>query len=158
VDRIFAPWRMAYIEQLDEPGCIFCDKINENDDVPNLILRRRGHVFVILNLYPYNSGHLMVVPYSHASSLSDLPGDVLAELMQETAACVDALTKAFSPDGFNIGINLGKTAGAGVKGHVHMHVVPRWNGDTNFMPVLGETKILPDTPQGTFEKLREFFR
>jgi ATP adenylyltransferase len=149
---------MAYIERLDEPGCIFCNKIAENDDERNLILKRAGKVFVILNLYPYNSGHLMVVPYEHAGSLSDLGADALGELMQETAASVDALREAFCPDGFNIGMNLGKAAGAGVRDHVHVHIVPRWTGDTNFMSVLGETKVLPDTPQGTYERLRDFFR
>ena len=115
-------------------------------------------MFVILNLYPYNSGHLMVAPYTHHGDLATLDASVAAELMHMTQRCVEALQRAYHPDAFNIGVNLGKPAGAGVPDHLHVHVVPRWNGDTNFMPIVGETKVLPESLDQTYERLAPFFR
>lgn len=124
-----------------EKGCIFCKRLTKDDDRKNLILHRGKTAFVILNKYPYNSGHLMVVPNRHKRDLEALTAKELTELMQLTQKCVQVLKKTFSPDGFNIGFNLGKTAGAGIDDHLHIHVVPRFTGDTNFLPVIGETKL-----------------
>ncbi len=124
-----------------EKGCIFCKRRSDNDDRKNLILFRGKTAFVILNKYPYNSGHLMVVPNRHKRDLEALTTRELTELMQLTQKCVQVLKKTFSPDGFNIGFNLGKAAGAGIDDHLHVHIVPRFTGDTNFLPVLGQTKL-----------------
>jgi len=154
MEKLWAPWRMAYIEMKSPPGCIFCNKPAENRDEENLILYRGETAFVLLNLFPYNNGHLMVAPYRHIASLSDLEDTEHLEMMRLTARCTEWLKAAFGPDGFNIGINLGRVAGAGIEDHLHIHVVPRWNGDTNFMPVVGDTKVLPDSLQNTLMKLK----
>lgn len=149
---------MTYIKMDGETktarGCIFCGKPTQSDDVANLVLYRGRHAFVLMNLFPYNNGHLMVAPYLHTADLAALDDAATLELMQLTKAAQATLTAAFHPQGFNIGMNLGTVAGAGIADHLHMHIVPRWNGDTNFMPVIGETKVMPDTLQGTFEKLK----
>jgi len=154
MERLWAPWRMAYIEVPQQQGCVFCAKAGEEQDREQLILHRGRRCFLIMNLFPYNNGHLMVAPYRHTADLIGLTGEEQAEMMGLTRYCVRLLGEAFRPDAFNIGMNLGKTAGAGVADHLHMHVVPRWNGDTNFMPVLGETKVLPDALHGTYDKLK----
>ncbi len=136
-----------------ETGCLFCSKARQGNDRENLILYRGQRTFIILNLYPYNNGHLMVVPYEHTRNVDELDEATLAEMMSEAKRAVQALEKAMSPDGFNIGINIGKSAGAGVDNHVHMHVVPRWVGDSNFMPVVSETRLIPEDPQTTYERL-----
>jgi ATP adenylyltransferase len=149
---------MAYVSTADEgDGCIFCDQLNENDDEAVHILYRGERVFVILNTFPYNTGHLMVAPNRHVAELSELDYDERCELMDVTTKSVDVVRAAMDAHGFNIGVNLGRVAGAGIPGHVHVHVVPRWGGDTNFMPVVGDTKVLPQMIDDTAAKLRPGF-
>jgi ATP adenylyltransferase len=136
-------------------ACIFCDALERNDP---LVIHRGTHTFVILNLFPYNNGHLMVVPNRHIGRLADARPEELSELMALTRAAEMALTEAYAPHGLNMGLNLGKPAGAGVLDHVHMHVVPRWNGDTNFMSVVGETRVLPEELPATADRLRPIFQ
>ena len=139
-------------------GCIFCAALAANDDEKNHIVHRGDKTFVILNAYPYNTGHVMVAPLRHVGDLGELEVDERAALMETTALAIAALKKAMDPEGFNTGMNLGKVAGAGVPGHLHVHVVPRWAGDTNFMPITGETKVLPELLADTAAKLRASFR
>ncbi len=141
----------------EQKGCIFCEKPKEQCDKDNLIVARFENCFVIMNAFPYNNGHLMVVPYRHVPSLSDLKDDELSELMKVTQIAEGVLREALKPHGFNIGMNLGRCAGAGIEDHIHIHIVPRWNGDTNFMPVIGETKVLPELLSQTYEKLKPLF-
>jgi ATP adenylyltransferase len=136
-------------------GCLFCNKNGEGRDRDNLILYRSSHSFIILNLYPYNNGHLMVVPYAHTSNVDQLDAESLADMMLQVKRSVSALRRAMNPNGFNIGINIGHAAGAGVADHVHMHVVPRWVGDSNFIPVLAETRLIPEDLNQTYERLIE---
>ena len=138
---IGAPWREAFILGKKERGCIFCRRIRRKKDKADLILYRGKKNFVIMNLYPYTSGHLMIVPNRHISLLSDLTPEESAEMMGLAARAVEGMKKALSPEGFNLGMNLGRAAGAGVAGHLHLHLVPRWAGDANFMPVVGKTKV-----------------
>ena len=155
-DRLWSPWRMEYIlSDKEQEGCILCEKRDDDRDEENLILLRGDHAFVILNRYPYNSGHLMVVPNAHVCSTEELEPEVLTELMALTNRSVRLLREVMSPEAFNIGINLGSAAGAGIRDHVHIHVVPRWTGDTNFMPVLGQTRVVPELLAETYTKLRE---
>ncbi|NCO35422.1 MAG: HIT family hydrolase [Armatimonadetes bacterium CG2_30_59_28] len=155
MQTIIAPWRMKYIMSEKTEGCIFCDKPTEDRDRDNLILVRGETCFVMLNAYPYSNGHLMVVPYRHQRSLADLSREELAEWMTLCASCEVVLRDKVSAEGFNIGINLGKVAGAGIEEHVHLHIVPRWHGDTNFMPVLGDTKVVPDSLGNVYDLLCE---
>ncbi len=157
MDILWAPWRIQYIEQPKEPGCIFCIKPAENQDKKNLIIYRGQQCFVIMNFYPYNNGHLMVVPFRHVSDLTDLDNKERLELMDLLAMCKDALKSTMFPQGFNIGMNLGEVAGAGVKDHLHFHIVPRWNGDTNFMPICGHTKVVSEGLAETWERLKNVF-
>lgn len=160
MDRLWAPWRMKYIKEgIDKPesGCILCTKPGESDDRSNLILYRGKTAYVICNKFPYNNGHLMVVPYAHTRSLDDVGDECGLELWKLTALCRRVLSDAFSPDGFNIGINLGRVAGAGIDTHLHVHVVPRWNGDSNFMPVVGETKVISQGLEETYAELKGRF-
>lgn len=154
MERLWAPWRMAYIEVPQARGCVFCEKPRAGEDREQLLLHRGECCFVIMNLFPYNNGHVMVAPYRHTADFVGLSAEEQAEMMRLTRYCVRVLQEAFRPDAFNIGMNLGKSAGAGIAEHLHMHVVPRWDGDTNFMPVLGETKVLPDALFGTYDKVR----
>jgi len=156
--NIWAPWRMEYILNKKEEGCIFCTKPRESDDRGNYILYRGERIFVIMNKFPYNNGHLMVAPYKHTSDLHGLASDELLELMQLTQRGIGVISQAFRPEGFNIGINLGKVAGAGIEDHVHLHIVPRWSGDTNFMPVIGETKIIPQYLSDAYDQLYPLFQ
>lgn len=158
MDRLWAPWRIEYIKGEKPTGCLFCQRAAEDRDRQNLILWRSERGFVILNRYPYTNGHLMVAPYTHVPSLEDLAPDALAELMGMVQRCVRLLRRAMRPDGFNIGINLGEAAGAGVADHVHIHVVPRWSGDTNFMPVLADVRVMPEALENTYDTLREALR
>ena len=156
-ERLWTPWRLAYVSGGDEStGCIFCAALQDAEAAP-LVLFRAPSCFVILNLFPYNNGHLMVVPNRHVASLGDTTADERAELIELTRHAEAALIEAYAPHGMNMGINLGKPAGAGVPGHLHMHVVPRWNGDTNFMTVVGQTRVLPEELPATAEKLRPIF-
>lgn len=155
MERLWAPWRMKYIEEGSKiEGCIFCIFPAEQDDRKNLILYRGEHSFIMLNSFPYNPGHLMVAPYKHTADLYELTDEELLEVDHLVRFSVRLLSATVQPDGFNLGVNLGRTAGAGIVDHVHWHVVPRWNGDTNFMPVIGETKVLPESLEATYDKLR----
>jgi ATP adenylyltransferase len=155
---LWAPWRMAYIGGTRADGCLFCDKPREGADRTNLILRRGPLTYVVMNLYPYANGHLMIVPYRHCGDLAELSPEEALEIMQAAQRCTQVLQRAFRAEGFNIGFNLGKVAGAGITDHVHLHVVPRWGGDTNFMPVLADTKVMPEYLEVGYDKLSPFFQ
>ena len=155
--RLWTPWRMSYVGTGKPAGCIFCTKPAENRDEEHLILGRGERAYVLLNLYPYNSGHLMVVPYLHSGDLAALPAEIAAEVMALTQRSIQALTAEYRPQGFNVGMNLGEVAGGSVSAHLHLHVVPRWGGDTNFMPITAETKVLPETLEQTYRRLRPHF-
>jgi ATP adenylyltransferase len=151
---------MPYIERSkkdDEPGCLFCNKIGEEDDEANLVVYRGRQSLVMLNLFPYNSGHLMVAPYQHTGSVAELRPEAAQDLVAMTQMAVRVLEEVMRPDGLNLGINQGKVAGAGVVDHIHLHIVPRWDGDTNFMPVLANTKVIPEALSATAAKLRPVF-
>jgi ATP adenylyltransferase len=157
MEQLWAPWRMAYIKRApspDEPGCFLCSYASRRDDEATYVLSRSEHCFAVLNLYPYNPGHLMVAPYAHVPSIEDLDTSALTDLMTLSQRMLAALRATMQPDGFNMGINQGKVAGAGLAEHVHLHIVPRWNGDTNFMPVLGDVKVIPDLLANTYQQLR----
>jgi len=145
---------MEYLTEEQPQGCLFCLKAEEDRDAENLIAWRGGRAFVMLNRYPYNAGHLMVVPYVHVPSVEDLPPETLTALMLLVNRSLAALRRAMSPDAFNIGANLGRVAGAGIAEHVHLHVVPRWEGDTNFMPVLADVRVVPELLAETYRKVR----
>lgn len=155
---LWAPWRMAYIGGTRSQGCLFCEAPKAGADRPTLILYRGPLTYVVMNLYPYNNGHLMIVPYRHCAELPQLSSEESLEIMQAAQRSIRALQAAFRAEGFNIGFNLGKAAGAGIADHVHLHVVPRWVGDTNFMPVLADTKVMPDYLEATFDKLVPLFQ
>ena len=155
---IWAPWRMDYILSDKSGGCIFCELPKQDKDRENLILYRSSHNFVIMNRYPYNNGHLMVVPYFHTSSLDGLSDDVLLDFMKVTQHSINSLRKAFMPEGFNVGINIGRIAGAGMEEHMHLHMVPRWAGDSSFMTVIGEVRVIPEHIMETYDKLFAAFR
>jgi ATP adenylyltransferase len=155
MERLWSPWRSQYVTSAgSDDGCIFCDQLDGRDSG---VLYRARSVFVLLNAFPYNSGHVMVAPLRHVGATKDLETAESHELMDVTLATVAVIEEALSPHGFNIGMNLGRIAGAGVPGHLHMHVVPRWGGDTNFMPVVAETKVLPEMLEDTRAKLRPGF-
>lgn len=154
---LWAPWRVAYVTGKKVRGCILCIKIKGKKDKEDYILYRGPHSFVILNTYPYNSGHLMVSPTRHLKDFETLTRDEKGDLLESLTLSITAVKKALHPDGMNIGMNLGRAAGAGVAGHIHIHVVPRWNGDTNFMPLLAETKVMPEHLMSTYERLRRHF-
>jgi len=156
--RVWAPWRVEYVRQTGQKGCIFCRAWKSDKDRENYVVHRCADAFVMLNAYPYTSGHLMVAPRRHVGDVTRLSTDELAELMEATKLSVRALRRAFKPQGFNIGINLGRVAGAGVEDHIHIHVVPRWAGDTNFMPVLGDTRVIPEALDRTHRLLTQAFR
>lgn len=153
----WTPWRMPYILGQKGGGCIFCHKAAQDEDRENLIVWRGEHCFVLLNLYPYNNGHLMVAPYAHVADLAGLDEGTAAEMTFLAQMSLRALRRALSPQGFNLGMNLGRLAGAGIVDHVHLHIVPRWMGDTNFMPVVGGTKLIPELLEDTYEKVRQAF-
>ena len=155
--QLWAPWRIEYILSKKGPGCIFCELPAEDKDRDNLIIHRAGKNFVIMNRYPYNNGHLMVVPYFHTSSFEGLDTETLSEMMALTRACTDALTAVMRPEGFNIGLNMGAAAGAGIHEHLHMHIVPRWVGDSSFMAVLDDVRVVPEHLKETYDKLKEAF-
>ena len=143
MERLWAPWRLEYITQEKSGGCIFCEKPLVGDDRAVYIVRRSLRAFVMLNAFPYNNGHIMVAPYAHLADLEELPAETLHEMMDLTQQCTRALKSVFCPGGLNLGFNLGAAAGAGVRDHLHLHLVPRWQGDTNFMPVLDDTRVVP---------------
>ncbi len=156
--RLWSPWRMAYLTGEDKKpldGCIFCAKLAAGDDAGEHILYRGRTAYVTLNRFPYNNGHLMIVPNAHVPSFEQLDAATLAEMMRLLNDSLAALRRELRPDGFNVGANLGAVAGAGVADHVHLHVVPRWGGDTNFMPVLGDTRVIPELLSQTYERLKK---
>ncbi|ACS33425.1 HIT family protein [Thermococcus gammatolerans] len=152
---LWAPWRIEYIRSPKHKGCIFCDFPRENRDRERLILYRGEHSFVIMNNYPYNPGHVMIAPYRHIGRWEDLRDEELLEIMKLSQLMIRAIKKAMNPDGFNMGVNLGRVAGAGIDDHVHLHIVPRWNGDTNFMPVIADTKVIPESLQEAYDELKK---
>jgi len=154
---LWAPWRMEYILGEKEKQCIFCTKPDQNQDKDNLILCRYTRNFVIMNKYPYNNGHLMVVPYRHTSDFDSLSTEERNEMMAVISKSMKVISQAINPDGFNIGMNVGKTAGAGIDEHLHFHIVPRWAADTNFMPVVGNTKVISEGLGETWERFKEGF-
>ena len=157
LDRLYTPWRLAYVTGAAKSAdCVFCAALSSEDADP-LIVFRGSTCFVILNLFPYNNGHVMIVPNRHIASLVDATSEELCELMELTRRTEIALREAFSPQGMNMGLNLGKAAGAGILEHLHLHVVPRWSGDTNFMTVVGQTRVLPQELPVTADKLRPIF-
>ena len=153
MEFLWAPWRIEYILGEKDEDCIFCYKPKEDRDRENLLLFRGEKNFVMLNKYPYNPGHLMVAPYEHVSSLNALDDEELQEHFKLVSKCAEMLRGEMNPEGFNIGINMGKVAGAGIEEHIHTHIVPRWNGDTNFMPVFSDIRVVPEALEATFDKL-----
>ena len=159
MEHLWSPWRMEYIENsFKEDSCVFCTAQAMEDGPENLIAYRGERAYVILNRYPYTSGHLMVNPFTHVSSLEDLDPETRAAMMELTTQCTTALKNIYRPQGFNIGVNMGEVAGAGVLGHVHIHIVPRWKGDTNFMSSVGGTRVLPEALEVTFERVKNEFQ
>ncbi|HKB77088.1 MAG TPA: HIT domain-containing protein [Myxococcales bacterium] len=158
MDQLWAPWRMELVSKGEAPsGCIFCDLPLERDDRKNLILGRTGRTFAMLNKYPYNNGHLMVIPRMHASDVHALPDADYQELSDMLRVALRLVGRAYAPQGANLGMNLGRVAGAGIADHLHWHVVPRWGGDTNFMPVLADTKVMVEHLNATWDRLRPLF-
>jgi len=155
MDYLFTPWRYTYITGATAPGdCLFCGLLQAKDDEKSLIVYRAQYCFVVLNAFPYTSGHVMVVPYDHLSELSKLSQPAAQEMMALTQQLEGVLRELYRPDGVNLGMNIGKAAGAGVAGHIHMHVLPRWFGDVTFMSAVGETRVIPEDLQTTYNKLR----
>ena len=154
---IWAPWRIEYILSDKEAGCFLCKMFEEANDRDNLLLKRGETCAVVMNRYPYTGGHLMVTPYRHLKNLEDLNGDEKAELMELTIEAVEILKSELKPDGLNLGFNLGEAAGAGLKDHLHQHIVPRWTGDTNFMPVMSDTRVMPQALTEQYDALYPLF-
>jgi ATP adenylyltransferase len=148
---------MEYIQNSKEEGCVFCSAQEKEDGTENLIAFRGEHAYVILNRYPYTSGHLMVVPFDHKPHLEDLEVATRAEMMELTSRCMTVLRRIYHPEAFNMGANIGEAAGAGVKQHVHLHIVPRWGGDTNFMSTVGGARVLPEALEVTYERVKNGF-
>jgi ATP adenylyltransferase len=157
MEHIWAPWRIRYIEQAKAEGCFLCEKPKEKKDSQNYILHRGKHNFIVLNSYPYNPGHIMVAPYRHIDSPEKLIEEELLEHYELVRKSLGVLREVFKPGGFNVGMNLGRVAGAGVEDHIHTHVVPRWAGDTNFMPVIDDVRIIPQALADTYQKLEGRF-
>jgi ATP adenylyltransferase len=160
MDRLWTPWRFAYVSSVGhaDEGCVFCRILSEERDAENLVLLRGRRAFVLLNMFPYTSGHLLVVANRHAAFLRDLEREELHAFSELAQVCEQALRSAYNPEGFNMGFNLGACAGAGVGGHVHMHVLPRWTGDSSFMTVVSETRVLPEALGQTHRRLSPYFR
>lgn len=159
MERLWSPWRYRYVSKATPAdACIFCAKHAGRNDEENLIVHRGRHNFILLNLYPYTTGHLMVAPYAHVAMLDELPAEAAAELMELTQAAVRRLREVYRPHGLNVGMNLGECAGAGIAGHLHMHILPRWPGDANFMTTIGETRVMPEELPETWRRLSEAFR
>ncbi len=155
MERLWAPWRIEYVRMEKMEGCIFCDLPAQNRDEENLILHRGKYAFVIMNNYPYNPGHLMVAPYRHVGEIHNLTQEEWMEIHKLLSLSMRAIEKTMKPQGFNIGVNIGRVAGAGVEGHIHFHIVPRWNGDTNFMPVIADTKVIVQGIRENYRELKE---
>lgn len=158
MNHLWSPWRMKYIESHNkEAGCVFCNAQAQTDSAENLIAFRGKNAYVILNRYPYTSGHLMVIPSKHAPNLEELDPETRAEMMELTSRCTTILREIYRTQSFNVGVNIGEAAGAGVLGHVHIHIVPRWAGDTNFMSSVGQTRVLPEALEETYQRVRQAF-
>jgi ATP adenylyltransferase len=156
MDYLWTPWRYAYVSSAGKtPGCVFCDLVKAGDDAKAHIAYRGQHCFVILNAYPYTPGHVMIVPYAHLDELQKLPPEAASEMMSLSQRMETVLRELYHPDGINLGMNIGKAAGAGIAGHIHMHVLPRWVADANFLSVVGETRILPETLDVTWKRIRD---
>jgi len=155
---LWAPWRMAYIEEEKPAGCIFCDKPREQDPRAALVLGQTAHSVVMLNKYPYNNGHILIAPKRHEHRVVALSETEYRDVCDAVRLALDVLERSFRPGGFNVGMNLGRTAGAGVADHLHWHIVPRWEGDTNFMPVVGETRVIPQHLLDHYDRLSPIFR
>ena len=154
MDYLWTPWRYAYVSTAEKSaGCVFCDAVEAGDDRKVLIVHRGQHCFVILNRYPYTPGHVMIVPYAHLDELRKLPTDAAQEMMGLSQRMESVLRALYHPDGINLGMNIGKAAGAGIAGHIHMHVLPRWVADANFVSVVGETRVLPETLEETWKRM-----
>jgi ATP adenylyltransferase len=154
--RLFSPWRMKYIQNTkgnEEGGCIFCNALTTEDSPANLVIARGKAAFALLNLFPYTSGHMMVAPYDHKANLDEISAAARAEMMELVSQCIVTLKQVYQPQAFNVGANIGEAAGAGVPGHVHLHIVPRWSGDTNFMSTVGEVRVLPETIDETYKRI-----
>jgi ATP adenylyltransferase len=157
MDRLWTPWRYRYIsrEKPDGEACIFCEKAAGTDDAANFIVHRAQRNFVLLNIYPYNNGHLMIAPYEHVATLGEVDPETARELMDLTRHAEQVLRRIYHPGGINIGMNIGDCAGAGVADHIHMHVLPRWTGDAGFMTTVGETRVIPEDLESTWRRIRE---
>jgi ATP adenylyltransferase len=154
MDYLWTPWRYAYVSTAEKAsGCVFCNAVKAGDDAKNLIVHRAKHCFVILNAYPYTPGHVMIVPYAHLDELQKLPPEAGTEMMALSQRMESVLRGLYQPDGINLGMNIGKAAGAGIAGHIHMHVLPRWVADANFVSVIGETRVLPELLQETWKRM-----
>lgn len=152
--HIWAPWRIDYVARPQPEGCVLCSKAHAEDDVAEQVLYRSAYNYVVVNAFPYNSGHLMVVPLEHVSDLAGLAPEVLADMMSVAQGCLRALNRCLRPHGVNIGMNVGKAAGAGIESHLHLHIVPRWEGDTNFMTSCADTRVVPQAMEATACQLR----
>jgi ATP adenylyltransferase len=158
MDHLWSPWRYKYIASADQQGeCVFCRIDQQHQDAENLVVHRASLNFIVLNLFPYTSGHLMIAPYEHKASLASFDQPTTTEMIELAKRSQIALEAEYHPDGFNIGLNLGRSAGAGVADHLHLHVVPRWSGDANFVSIVGETRVLPEDLATTRERLRKHF-
>jgi ATP adenylyltransferase len=160
MDRLWTPWRFDYIRNISDAdsGCVFCRILSESSDEANLVLHRSAHTFIILNLFPYTSGHILIVANRHIAYLREAVPEELHEFLELAQGCERALQNEYRPDGFNLGFNLGRSAGAGVAHHLHMHVLPRWTGDSNFVSVVAETRVLPEELSQTYLRLLPYFR
>jgi ATP adenylyltransferase len=160
MERLMSPWRLRYVSSArrKKEACVFCAAVRGRDDRSRLVLFRGEHNFVILNKYPYNNGHLMIVPNAHIRSLQDSPDEALVEMTRLAARCEATLRRVYRPTGINLGMNLGRSAGAGIEEHYHLHIVPRWDGDTNFMTSVGGTRVIPEALQVSYRRLRPMFR
>ena len=156
--RIWAPWRLRYVKNANKSDdCIFCAKPLEGDDRATLVVHRGERCFVILNLFPYTNGHLMVAPFEHVGRYQDLPAETTAEMTSLAQRAMSRIEEVYEPEGFNVGLNQGRVAGAGVEGHIHLHVVPRWAGDNNYMPVIADTRVMPQSLEESYDAIKEGF-
>ncbi len=159
MDHLYTPWRMAYIRGEKKPveGCVFC-QLAATEHAPNPVIAYSKYVFVTLNIYPYNNGHMMVIPYEHLQTQETMTGEMLTDLMLTVNRTLAVLRKAYNPPAFNLGVNLGQAAGAGIAEHYHFHIVPRWPGDANFMTAIGNTRVIPDTIENTHQELKTIWQ